>query len=299
MSERQNLTWAACDALAATGKKPSIGLVREWTLATTGTKKGSDGDVQKDIHQWYDDLLKLKRDKAIADLPPAVSALARDFWRLAIDSANDSLSAERATLAKEKAEAEKLIDLAQEDTAAAVDIANQLKGMLAIAHETIAGRDETIKRLEETLSEARATLAAKDERIAGVTAELARKAEEHAAGLAEREGLRRHTLLQIDQARGEARHWKAEFERVAHENKSTVDTYRRKAATLENDLASARGRLSAIEESLAASRQRNTELEATLAQYRVHDAGSRPASAGKRFGASTLPRANSLRTRKR
>ena len=53
---RQELTWRACDALAAAGKKPSIGLVREWTIAATGPKKGSDGDVQKDIHLWGETL---------------------------------------------------------------------------------------------------------------------------------------------------------------------------------------------------------------------------------------------------
>jgi hypothetical protein len=49
---RQDLTRLACDALAGAGKKPSIGLVREWTITTAGAKKGSDGDVQKDINLW-------------------------------------------------------------------------------------------------------------------------------------------------------------------------------------------------------------------------------------------------------
>lgn len=283
MSERQTLTWAACDALAANGKKPSIGLVREWTLATTGAKKGSDGDVQQDIHQWYDDLLKLKRDKAIADLPAAVSALARDFWRLAVDAANDSVAAERATLAQEKAAAEKLIDLAQEDTVAAVDIANQLKGKLAIASETIAGRDDAIKRLEASLAEIRATLHAKDERIEGLSAELARKAGEHAANLAEREGVRKHALLQIDQARGEARHWKAEFERVDHENKSTVETYRQKAATFANELAAAKGRLGAVEDSLATAQYRTRTLETELSAAVARESAAKAATATRRF----------------
>jgi len=284
MSERQTLTWAACDALAASGKKPSIGLVREWTLATTGAKKGSDGDVQQDIHQWYDDLLKLKRDKAIVDLPAAVSALARDFWRLAVDAANDSVAAERATLAEEKKAAEKRIDLAQQDTVAAVDIANQLKGKLAIAHEAIAGRDDAIKRLEASLAEIRATLQAKDERIEGLSAELARKAAEHAAGLAEREGVRKHTLLQIDQARAEARHWKTEFERVDHENKSTVETYRQKAATLANELAAAQGRLGAVEDSLVNAQHRVQALEAELSAAVARKSAAKAATATKRFG---------------
>ena len=248
-------------------------MVREWTIATTGAKRGSDGDVQQDIHQWYDDLLKLKRDRDIADLPAAVSGLARDFWRLAVDSASDALAAERAALAKEKTEAEKLIDLAQEDTVAAVEIANQLKGKLAIANEAMSGRDDTIKRLEASLAEIRATLQAKDERIAGLSADLARKAEEHASGLAELDGLRRHSLLQIDQARGETRHWKAEFERVDHENKTTLETYRQKSSTLANELAAARGRLGAVEDALATAQHRVVALEAAVSAARVTTTG--------------------------
>ena len=102
---RQELTRLACDTLAAAGKKPSIGLVREWTIAETGAKKGSDGDVQRDINLWFDDLLKLKRDIAIDGLPDAVGSLARDFWRLAVDSATDTLAGAREALAAEKSAA--------------------------------------------------------------------------------------------------------------------------------------------------------------------------------------------------
>lgn len=296
---RQELTCLACDTLAAEGKKPSIGLVREWTITYAGAKKGSDGDVQKDIAAWFDDLLKLKRDKAVAGLPDAVGALARDFWRLAVDTAEDSLAREREALAAEKAEAEKLVTLAREDTASAVETANQIKGRLAIATETIAGRDETIKRLEEALSEARSTLQEKNERIAGLYADFARKAEEHAAGLAEIDGLRKHTLLQIDQARGDARHWKSEFERVAHENRTAVDTYRRKASTLEAELAAARGRLGAVEEALAAAVTRAKEIEIGLLNAKDKELAAGAGRAARRFGASKLRgAAASVRRRK-
>jgi hypothetical protein len=285
---RQELTRLACDALAADGKKPSIGLVREWTIAHAGAKRGSDGDVQKDITTWFDDLLKLKRDKAVAGLPDAVAALARDFWRLAVDTADDNLAREREALAEEKAEAEKLVTLAHEDTVSAVEIANQVKGRLAIATETIAGRDETIKRLEEALSEARSTLQAKDERIAGLSAELARKAVEHAAGLAEIDGLRKHSLLQIDQARGDARHWRSEFERVDHENKTTVDTYRQQASTLGAELAAARGRLGAVEEALATAVTRTKEIENELTSAKGKELAAGAGTPARRFGASKL-----------
>lgn len=65
-------------------------------------------------------------------LPDAVGALARDFWRLAVDAAGDALATEREQLAADKAESEKLIDLAQEDTVAAVEIATHLKHQLAL-----------------------------------------------------------------------------------------------------------------------------------------------------------------------
>jgi hypothetical protein len=50
MNERRSLTWEACDALASTGEKPTIGKVREWTLVERGAKRGSDADVQADIN---------------------------------------------------------------------------------------------------------------------------------------------------------------------------------------------------------------------------------------------------------
>ena len=300
---RQELTRLACDALAAGGKKPSIGLVREWTIATTGAKKGSDGDVQADIHRWFDDLLKLKRDSAIDGLPDAVSSLARDFWRLAVDSATDTLTGERDTLSAHRAEADKQIALAREETLAALALANAVTARLDIANATIAGRDEAIRRLEESLSESRATLQAKDERITGLKDELARTAQQQAAGLVELDGLRKHSLLQIDQARGEVRHWKAEFERVDHENRTTLETYRQKAASLAADLAGARGRLSAIEEALTSARLRNAELEqrmsATQAERPLAQPPPRPVvSAAKRPPGVGKGMASALRRRK-
>lgn len=265
MSERQSLSWAACDALAAEGKKPSIGLVREWTIAATGAKKGSDGDVQRDISLWYADLLKLKRTQAIRELPGPVAALTRDLWQLSVDCANDQLAAERQLLEHEKEDANRLVELARSEAAAAADLSAQLKSRVAIANETIAGRDETIKRLETSLVQCQAILLAKDERIESLSAELARKAEEHAAGMVERDGLRKHALLQIDQARSEVRHWKSEFERVDQENKSTVELQRQKASSLSNELAGALGRLSATEDSLRAATQRAQVLEKELA----------------------------------
>ena len=299
---RQELTWRACDALAAAGKKPSIGLVREWTIASAGAKKGSDGDVQKDINGWFDDVLKLKRDSVIDGLPDAVGSLARDFWRLAVDSASDALAGERDALGADKAAADKLVALSREKTVAAVELANALTTRLDIATETIAGRDDTIRRLEEALAQARAMSIAKDERLAGIADELARTTQQYAAGLIELEGARKHSLLQIDQARGESRHWKGEFERVDHENRTTLETYRQKASSLATELAGARGRLSAIEEALTLARVRNAAFEQSIAAQAARQESElrlRPiAPATKRASAVGKGMASALRRRK-
>ena len=301
---RQALTRRACDALAAAGKKPSIGLVREWTIASTGAKKGSDGDVQKDINGWFDDVLKLKRDSAIDGLPDAVSSLARDFWRLAVDSASDALAGERDALALDKTAADRRVAEVHEHTRVAVERANALTTRLDIATETIAGRDDTIRRLEAALAQARASATAKDERLAGIADELARTTAQYAAGLIELEGARKHSLLQIDQARGESRHWKAEFERVDHEIRTTLETYRQKASSLATELAGARGRLSAIEEALTAAQVRNAALEQKIATAQTArqeiEARLRPiAKAAKRAPAASKGMASALRRKLR
>lgn len=262
--DRRTVTWQACDALSAAGQKPSIGLVRAWTLENTGAQRGSAGDVQADIAAWYDMVFSLRHEKAFPDIPDAIADSMRSLWSAALSAADDTLNSEREQMAAEQLEMKKLADLAQADTAAAAEVASGLRSEIQVAQATITGRDETIKRLEESLAEMRATLAAKDERIAGLTADLATKEAERASSVAEMDGLRRATLLQIDQARGEARTWKTEHERLNAENKAASSAYMVTISRLENDLATTRGRLSAVEESLAEARQRSVDLEVQL-----------------------------------
>ncbi|MBC7500906.1 MAG: DNA-binding protein [Herminiimonas sp.] len=266
---RQNLTWSACDALAADGRKPSIGLVRDWTLATGGAKKGSDGDVQKDINAWFGDLLKLKKDKSIADLPDPVAALARDFWRLAVDAANESIAHERTKLDAEKTEMEKLIDLAQEDTVAAVEIANLLKGKIAIANEAIGGRDQTIGRLESVVLEQQKQIESRNDRIEAQAANIARLGEEGAILLVEMEANRKHGLLQIDQARAALRQYKAESVKTTEAAHFALEQRRQTTSALETELAEVRGRMSALEESMESGKQRIASLETELSSTRL------------------------------
>lgn len=259
---RQELTRTACDAIAAQGKKPSLNLVREWTLARAGAKKGSDGDVQKDIAQWFDDLLKLKRDQAVGGLPDAVASLARDFWRTALEAARHSLEQDYEALEAERRKVRGEVAAAEERIRNTNEAMRELEGLLALARQQAEARDGHLKRVEEDLSLARAAVAAKDERIDALTAELTRKSSEQTAARAELDGVRRHSLLQVDEARQQARHWKEAFERLSQESQASVEASRRSAGALENELSAMRGRMGALEESLARATQRADALEA-------------------------------------
>ena len=164
-------------------------------------------------------------------------------------------------------------------TAAQITEANQRTEQ--VEHEFDVA-SEAIRRLEESLTEIRTTAAAieerhagqllaRDERIVDLTSDFARKEAEYASRITELNGVRKHALMQIDEARVESRHWKAEFDRVDAENKSSVVTYRQRASALDSELAGVRGRLGAVEESLAASRLRCAQLEAAAMSVRSLD----------------------------
>lgn len=264
---RQELTFVACDVLAAENRKPSVALVRETTIEISGKKKGSDGDVQEDIRLWYKGLFDLKADAQLGDMPQRVATLLRAAWRGAVEEAEQGLVVMRDTLTADRERWSAEVDQAH-------TVADGLRHELAMANSALDARDETIARLDDVIVETRAEnvqlgarLAAKNERIEALTAELARKSAEQAAALVEMDGARRHALMQIDHARGEGRHWKEQFERSDQEARgarTAADTYRSKASNLETTLAGATGRLETLQESLASERQRGVALTAQL-----------------------------------
>jgi chromosome segregation ATPase len=217
--------------------------------------------------------------------------LARALWIKASEAASEALSAERA---ENRKLVERAHDLTLEYEVKAIEANERAE---AVSHELNIAR-EAIRRLEESLAEMRTTSAAieerhagqlqsRDERIASLTADFARKEADYAARIAELDGVRKHALRQIDDARTESRHWKSEFDRVDAENKSSVVTYRQRASALDAELAGVRGRLGAVEESLAASRQRCVQLESELAAAHGRDAVTRDA-VPRRIGAGRV-----------
>ena len=270
---RQELTFIACDALAAESKKPSVPLVRERTMKLGGLKKGSDGDVQKDILQWYEGLFALKRDAAIGGVPEGMATLFREVWRGAVEQAEEGVSGARAQLERDR-------ERAAAEVGRARAASDALRHDLAMANKELEARDAAIARLDGTVAQCEAQivqldakLAAKDERIGSLTDELARKITEQAAAVAALEGDRRHALLQVDQARGEGRHWKEQFERAEKEaraSRTEADSYRNKASNLETAVAGANGRLSVLQESLASEKGRTAALIAQVAMEQQH-----------------------------
>ncbi|MBC7513455.1 MAG: DNA-binding protein [Herminiimonas sp.] len=299
---RREFTWQACDALAAAGRKPSIASVREWTLAHHGRKQGSDTDTQADINAWYGLLLALKQEKqTVAGLPDDIAALARGLWIRANEAANDALQAQRAGVDAELVTAGQQVVQAQAATATERSRAAVLGHERDIAHEAI-------RRLEDAMSEIRATVQAtevrhagqlqlRDEQHAALGRELARKDADHAARLAELDGLRRHALVQIDEARLDARTWKNEHDRNVLAHQSALLQLRMANGKQQEELAGAAGRMSAIEEALTASRQQNALLEATLTETRA-SAGRNTTAQARRPGGMRLERESRFKRRR-
>ena len=302
-SGRRELTWQACDALAAAGRKPSISSVREWTLAQHGRKQGSDTDTQADINAWYALLLAMKQEqRTIAGLPDDVAELARGLWIRANDAANEGLAAHRMAIDGELADAQARSAAAD---AQAIDAGQRAD---AITHALDIAR-ESIRRLEESLCALRATvqatdvrhagqLQARDDRIAGLAHDIVQKDSEHAARATEFDGLRRHALLQIDEARTESRYWKNECERTALSHQAALQLERQATAKLQAELAGACGRLSAVEESFATARERSAALEAELVTLRQAGVATQAAAATRRVGLVRPPRTMPFRRRK-
>lgn len=264
---RQQLTFVACDALAVLGKKPSVALVREQSIAIAGIKKGSDGDVQEDIRLWYDGLFALKRDAAIDGLPEQMATLFRATWRAAVEMAAQGVAAEREQLALKGVQMLAKVEHAQAEVAV-------MQHQLDLAVTEAGGRNAAITRLDETIArrdadiaQCNARLAAKDERIEALTAELARNAAEQAAAVSQLDGARRHALLQIDQARVEARRWEKRFEGCVLESKAAkqaADADAAAANKIEAKLAGARARIELLEENIQGEIARSAALAVHL-----------------------------------
>ncbi len=270
---RKELTWLACDAIAAGGRKPSIASVREWTLVNHGRKQGSDTDTQADINAWYGVLLAMKQQtQVIAGLPESVAELARQLWIKASDAALDNLSSHRKT-----------VDAALEVAKADVASAEQATSVAAASFENVKHeRDiaqESIRRLEEALTAAQANIQAAnernalhvktmDERLATSVSEVTKKETELAARTVEIDGLRKHALLQIEEARSETREWKDACERAATMHQTALNAERHSLAAARAELAGTSGRLSAVEEALTRSEQRVATLELIAHQRR-------------------------------
>jgi len=301
---RRELTWLACDALAALGRKPSIASVREWTTINHGRKQGSDTDTQADINAWYGVLLAMKKEQhAIAGMPESVAALAHQLWIKATQAAIESLAAQRSALDAE------LVEIRLAIATASLATATAMEQVATVSHERDVAQ-EAVRRLEEALVHSHANaqaaemryatqIQARDERISAILEDAAKKDAERATRIAELDGLRKHALMQIDEARRESRDGKVAHDQAMVSHKQALATERAALTAANAGLASATGRLSAIEESLSASELRNKTLEETVARLQQQSLQNSTIAQSKKFGVARLAKTSStLRKRK-
>lgn len=261
-TDRKTITWAACDALATTGKRPSISQVRSWTNEI-GVTKGSDGDVQRDINLWYSTLLEM-RQKGVLELPEPVANMARDLWVSACAMADERLAKEKADLVALELELRNAVSAAEEkEQATAHELELALQDAINVKQIKASMEADQVKsnaKHEANYGEYRAAIAAKEERIVTLESELTRVSTEHARNEEILESTRKHRLIEIDQARVEMIEWKDKAKRFEMENATTVETYRQNNSSLSASLSNLKGRNEAMTEALAASQLREKEL---------------------------------------
>lgn len=190
-------------------------------------------------------------------MPDVVASLAKELWVRAVDTAHATLEDDRRDLEQQRQSASRDIDAARTETEDAIQQNRELEHALALAQETIGGRNTAIRRLEQELAEAKAALTSKDERILGLAADLNRRDQEASAVHAQLDALRKHSLLQLDEARGEGRHWKSELDRTM----AVLCKARDKAGTLEVQSAESRGRAEGLEQALVNAREQIRQFE--------------------------------------
>lgn len=284
---RAELHRYAADAIAADGRKPSIASLRQWTLLHAGIKRGSDTDTQADVTAWWRELLALKSQKRLPDVPEAISSLATVLWKTAVEAAAESLASGWSDLAEARLAMQKQIEIAVAAEQASKADADKLGAELQVAHASNAGKDDTIAGLRDELAEARSVQALKDQRMEGLASDLARTSHEHVEAVQQIEELRRSLLVQLDQARQDGRHWQKEFSRVESESRLAVHTQQLRYMELQSEIAEARGRMSVLQENLAAQQTRNRHLEDALALARSNAVALSP---GGRRGRTRLAR---------
>jgi chromosome segregation ATPase len=119
----QELANKACEEIAASGRRPTLELLRGLLAEKTGTKGGSFTYLGPWLRAWKEAQRTAATEPQREAVPPAVSeriaALASDLWAVASETANARLAGEREAMSKARTEAET-------ETAEALDLAERL-----------------------------------------------------------------------------------------------------------------------------------------------------------------------------
>lgn len=289
MTNRTAQVHAACDKIAAQAVADGrancrivVSMIRERGI------RGSQNDIQQDIHSWYLNAYRNHLDAGRIDgVPPALVAIFQQLYQTAMDEATATLEADRQALEAEKVG---FIEATQE----AIDARKQAEQTLQTTQHELQLANTKLAHQEQQIAEQRLTLHAQAERIEALESEERLARERHAAELQslhqstetriaqirddaqrqadEFEGLRTHLMRQTDEIRTALR----DSNEVNSALKTKIETaitmesaLRERAARAERQESEARGQVAALQTALnEATESRDALVEAgTLARH--------------------------------
>lgn len=140
-----------CDELASEGAKPTLRLVR---ARGHGRVRGSDGDVQNEIKEWFNRLLHQYSAQKVDDqIPIALADAFRSFWQMALTESGKQFAEERDRLVATTTRTEGQLTEMTEANGVLDATVLRLKGELAIARQTIESMTQAAVILESQLAD--------------------------------------------------------------------------------------------------------------------------------------------------
>lgn len=264
---RTTLVHAACDDIAreaiSAGRqslRPTVALIRDRGI------RGSQTDIQNDIHSWF--LSAFEHHLAagrISGIPDNLVSAFEAFWSAARQLAADDLATEREAMEAEKIAS---IDAAADAHERRLAAEARERASAEEAARNISALDNAVTAAERKVSEHEHTLAAQAQRIEAMTAEAAARERDVAlriqaldAQVREATDARAYVMQQLDAERQERKRYEAEAGRARDAlagEQARSGEFQRRAVTVEAEAVRLR-------EAVAANAKAVAERDAALA----------------------------------
>ena len=244
----------AADQLLAEHVRPTVANVRE------RIGRGSTGTINTALRNWWDRLAeRLASLSGQPEIPAPIFEAAQGMWALAMQEAENLMTAERKALGEQRAAAEESVAVAHMDLE---KVQHQVAGL----HQRVETADTERLAFERRIATANARIEALNTRVEELKKLLAERAAQHEAAIANErahnEGLERHLIGQIEEHRTGREH--AEKALAAREA-----AFRSRETQLQSEIRDARETVGALRGELGASRVQIQELTQALEDSRA------------------------------